>query len=85
MTDINNNNGIYRGFPELGILTQGMENPDIREKFQMKQNYSGVRVTGAFHGAAAMNIINVNDVVLSIEDKEIENDGSVEFRPGERT
>jgi S1-C subfamily serine protease len=85
LTDISNNNGIYRGFPELGILTQSMENHDIREKFQMNQNYSGVCVIGVFHGAAAMNIINVNDVVLSIEDKKIENDGSVEFRLGERT
>ena len=44
LTDINNNNGIYSGFPELGIFTQSMENTDIREKFQMNQNYSGVRV-----------------------------------------
>lgn len=85
LTDISKNNGIYRGFPELGVLTQSLENPDIREKFQMEQNQSGVRIMDIFHGAAAENIIEINDIMLSIEGKEIENDGSVEFRPGERT
>jgi S1-C subfamily serine protease len=85
LTDISENNGVYRGFPELGISFQSMENPDIRDRFQMEQNQSGVRIMDVFHGAAAENIININDVLLSIDDKKIENDGSVEFRPGERT
>ena len=85
LTDINKNNGIYRGFPELGIRFQSMENPDVREKFQMKSNQSGVRVMGINYGSDAMDIININDVMLSVDNIEIENDGSVEFRTGERT
>jgi len=83
LTDISN--GKYRGFPELGILFQKMENPDIREKYQMKQNHSGILVIGILYDSSAKNIINIDDVVLSIEGKDIENDGSVEFRTGERT
>ena len=85
LTDISENNGMYRGFPELGIYIQSMENPDIREKFQMNPNQNGILITGLIQGSAAMGILNINDIILSIEDKEIENDGSVEFRPGERT
>jgi len=85
LTDISINNGIYREFPELGIHFQSLENPDIREKFKMSPNQNGVCVTNILHGSAAMGILNINDVMLSIDDKEIENDGSVEFRPGERT
>jgi S1-C subfamily serine protease len=83
LTDISN--GEYNGFPELGILFQKMENPDIREKYQMKQNHSGILIIGILHESPAKNIINIDDVVLSIDGSEIENDGSVEFRPGERT
>jgi len=85
LTDINNNNGIYRGFPELGIFTQRMENPDLREFYHMEQNQSGVRITNVIHGSAAENVLYIDDIILSIENNKIENDGSVEFRPGERT
>jgi hypothetical protein len=77
--------GKYDGFPELGILFQKMENPDLREKYKMKQNHSGVLVIGILHESPAKNIIAIDDVVLSLDSSDIENDGSVEFRPGERT
>ncbi|MCL2154435.1 MAG: serine protease [Leptospirales bacterium] len=83
LTDISD--GKYNGFPELGILFQKMENPDIREKYQMKQNHSGILVIGILHESPAKDIIKIDDIVLSIEGNDIENDGSVEFRPGERT
>ena len=75
LTDINN--GKYRGFPELGILFQKMENPDIREKYQMKQTHSGILVIGILHESPARDIIKIDDVVLSIDGNDIENDGSV--------
>jgi hypothetical protein len=62
-----------------------MENPDIREKYQMKKDHSGILVIDVLYESSAKNIINVDDVVLSIEGKDIENDGSVEYRAGERT
>jgi S1-C subfamily serine protease len=83
LTDISN--GEYSGFPELGILFQKMENPDIREKYKMKQNHSGILVIGILYDSPVKDIINIDDVVLSIEGNVIENDGSVEFRAGERT
>jgi len=77
--------GKYDGFPELGILFQKMENPDLREKFQMKKNQNGVLIVDLLFDSPAKNILNINDVVLSIENNTIENDGSIEFRSGERT
>ncbi len=77
--------GKYDGFPELGILYQKMENPDLREKFQMKSNQSGVLIVDIISDSAGKNILNINDVIISIENNKIENDGSIEFRTGERT
>jgi len=77
--------GKYDGFPELGILYQKMENPDLREKFQMKKDQNGVLIIDMLFDSPAKNILNVNDIILSIENSNIENDGSIEFRAGERT
>jgi len=77
--------GKYNGFPELGILYQKMENPDLREKFQMKQNQNGVLIVDILSESPAKNILNINDVVIAIENSNIENDGSIQFREGERT
>jgi len=77
--------GKYNGFPELGILYQKMENPDLREKYQMKKNQSGVLIIDILNDSPAKNILCVNDVIISIENSKIENDGSIEFREGERT
>ncbi|MCL2411316.1 MAG: serine protease [Treponema sp.] len=85
LTDIGKNNEKYRGIPELGVHFQRMENPDLREKSQMKENQSGVLIVGVPHGSPVTNKIYVGDVLLSIDGIEIANDGSIEFRPGERT
>jgi S1-C subfamily serine protease len=77
--------GKYDGFPELGILYQKMENPDLREKFQMKKSQNGVLIVDILSESPAKNILNINDVVISIENSNIENDGSIQFREGERT
>lgn len=77
--------GKYDGFPELGIMFQKMENPDLREKFRMKKNQNGVLIVDMLYDSPARNILNINDVVISIENSNIENDGSTEFREGERT
>ncbi len=77
--------GKYDGFPELGILYQKMENPDLRDKFMMKKEQNGVLIINILNDSPAKNILLKNDVVLAIDNVNIENDGSVEFRPGERT
>lgn len=77
--------GRYDGFPELGILFQDMENPDMRESYRMPDKMTGVLIVNILLDSPARNTLQVNDVVTAIDDVAIENDGSVEFRPGERT
>lgn len=83
LTDIAD--GKYEGFPELGILFQKMENPDLREKFLMKHDQNGVLIVDILYDSPVKNILNINDIVIAIENSNIENDGSIEFRAGERT
>lgn len=77
--------GKYDGFPELGIKFQDMENPALREKYGMKPEQSGVMVIDILIDSPARNILAVDDVVLSIDGVPVANDGTVEFRKGERT
>jgi hypothetical protein len=77
--------GKYGGIPEVGILTQSMENPDIRAKFGMTKKQAGVLINRIYPGSPAKGILKPGDIILSIEGKNVENDGTIEFRKGERT
>ncbi|GAH77501.1 unnamed protein product, partial [marine sediment metagenome] len=71
--------GKYDGIPGLGISWQKMENPDIRLKFNMTAEQSGVLVNKIYLGSSARGILKSGDVILSIDGKNVENDGTIEF------
>lgn len=77
--------GILDGYPSLGIGIQDMENEDLRRYYQMGKGMNGVLINQIVPGGPADGILEVDDVLLLIEDFPIGNDGTVEFRPNERT
>ena len=77
--------GRYEGIPGLGISWQEMENPDIRLKFNMVAEQTGVLVNKIYPDSPARGILKSGDVILSIDGKNVENDGTIEFREGQRT
>jgi S1-C subfamily serine protease len=77
--------GIHDGFPEDGIIIQTMENEDLKSAYGLKENESGVLVISVIPGSPSEGIINPRDVIMSIDGYEIADDGTVEFRPDERT
>ncbi len=77
--------GTYDGPPGLGISWQRMENPDLRLKYGMSEDQTGVLVNKIYPGSPAAGILKSEDIILSIDEKNVENDGTVEFRKGERT
>lgn len=83
LTDIRD--GKYDGFPELGIMCEDMESPALREKYNMSKEQTGVIITAIFADSPSRNILEVNDVILSIDGVPVANDGTVEFRKDERT
>lgn len=83
LTDIQD--GRHDGFPSLGILMQNMRNSDLRRYYKMPSGQTGVLVTRVFPGSPADGKIKPGDVLLSIDGYKVANDGTVEFRPRERT
>ena len=77
--------GTYDGPPGLGISWQKMENPDIRRKSGMAENQNGMLVTKIYPDSPARGILKPEDILLSIEGNNVENDGTITFRKGERT
>lgn len=77
--------GTYDGFPSLGVLLQGMENRDLKRSVGMTTDMTGMRVVRILPGSPASGVLRTNDVILSIEGAPVADDGTVEFRPRERT
>jgi len=83
LTDIRD--GEYDGIPNLGISSQPMENPDIRHRFGMKETQTGVLVNEIYPDSRAKGVLKTGDVILSVDGQDVENDGTIELRKGERT
>lgn len=76
---------VFDGFPSLGVFTQKIENPDLKKKYRMRENHTGVLVTRIVPDSPAEGKINIKDVLLSIDGHKISENGTVEFRKKERT
>jgi S1-C subfamily serine protease len=77
--------GTYDGIPGLGISWQKMENPDLRLKYGMTGHQTGFLVNKVYPHSPARGLLRSGDIILSIDGQNVENDGTIEFRPGERT
>jgi len=83
LTDIED--GRYDGFPEDGLLIQPLENASLKKMNGLNDDQSGALVVSVIAGSVAKNRIFPGDVLLSIDGHRIADDGTVEFRPRERT
>ena len=77
--------GRYDGFPDDGIICQAMENEGLRQKYGLRPDQSGCLVYRVVPGSPAKGLIRPGDVVLKIDGHNIAEDGTIEFRPKERT
>lgn len=78
--------GSYKGFPSIGILAQGMENPAIREKYSMDKSQSGVLITKVKKSIDTYEppSFEVGDIILNIEGMNVDNNGTIELNTGSR-
>jgi len=77
--------GQYDGFPDLGIVVQKIENPDMKHMYGLDDRRTGVLVNHVLPGSPAEGQVHRGDILLSIDAYPIADDGTVEFRPKERT
>ncbi len=76
--------GVYDGFPDLGVRTQTLESPAQRQSLQLPTaSEGGVLVTCVSHGGSAWGVVEEEDVLLAIDGVPIAADGTVVLREGE--
>lgn len=77
--------GKYDGFPELGVTTQKMENPTLKDYYGLDENTTGKLVADIVYNAPVIDVIQKGDIITSIDGHNIEDDGTVSFREHEYT
>jgi S1-C subfamily serine protease len=77
--------GRHDGFPSLGVVLQEMENPDLKRKYGQPVEQTGMLVTRVLPGSPADGELQPGDVLLSLDGHPVADDGTVEFRPRQRT
>jgi len=77
--------GNYNGFPKAGMALQKVENQSLKKMYSLKDGLSGVLITDIIPGSPASKKLFPGDIILSIDGHSVADDGTVEFRPKERT
>jgi S1-C subfamily serine protease len=77
--------GHYDGFPSLGVVMQSAENPDLKKRYRLNPRDTGMLVTRIVRGSPAEGVILPGDILMTVEGRAVADDGTVEFRPRERT
>lgn len=75
--------GNVDGYGFHGFETQSMENPAMRRKYHMGENQTGMLVHKVYKHSPSDGKIQIGDIVTEIDGHKIENNGTVQFRPGE--
>ena len=71
-------NGGSLARPALGITTQNLENPRLRDMLRLGADDGGVLVIHIDHGSPAETLLRKDDVLLEIDSMPIARDGTVE-------
>ena len=76
--------GEVNGVPSLSAFFQTLENPAARKQLKLKTDQSGIRIRDVTTDGTLDNILKTDDILLSIDGKNILNDGRVPFKDNGR-
>ena len=83
MDDIKDGN--YDGPPKLGLQWAKLESASQRQMLGLKNDSKGVFIKKIFPNSPFNGVLQRNDVLLKLDGRDIESDGTVEFRKNEKT
>ena len=73
------------GFPKLGIMTDKIENPSLKEYYHLAEDAGGILVVDIEHNSILKDVLKKEDIITAIDGHKIESDGTVEFRENQYT
>ncbi|WP_308875036.1 PDZ domain-containing protein [Thiothrix subterranea] len=68
--------GKYDSFPAFSMETQNLLSPSLKQKYQLKEDQSGVLISKVCANTAAEKVLKENDVITHIDGKKIDDDGT---------
>ena len=71
--------------PAIGIATQGLENPTLRQRAGLADKQTGLLVLAVEHGSSAGGQLRRGDVILEIEGHPVANNSTVQWLGRYRT
>jgi S1-C subfamily serine protease len=71
--------GHYDGFPDSGLTTTSLLSPAYRRERGLRAGLAGVVVDRVAPGGTAEGVVKPGDVLLSVEGKEIADDGTIKL------
>lgn len=71
--------------PTIGIATQSLENPILRQSIGMEDDHSGVLVLTVEYGGSAWGVLRPGDAILSIEGAKVANNSTIQYENRYRT
>lgn len=77
--------GKHDGFPKLGIMTDKIENPSLKEYYKLSEDAGGILVVDIVYNSALKGVLEKEDIITAIDGHKIESDGTVEFRKNQYT
>ncbi|MEM9489904.1 MAG: serine protease, partial [Myxococcota bacterium] len=77
--------GKHHRVPGLGLVTQPLENPLLRQQLGLSGGDSGVLVVGVDYGGSSWDVLQTRDTLLAIAGMRIANNGTVQYRDRYRT
>jgi len=73
------------GFPKLGIMTDKIENPSLKEYYHLAEDAGGILVVDIVYNSVLKDVLKKEDIITAIDGHKIESDGTVEFRDKQYT
>ncbi len=77
--------GKVDGVPQMHLFISKLENPASKKYFGLDKNQTGILVEKAMPLGNSAGILKKGDIILAIDGKDVQDDGTVEFRKNEYT
>jgi len=77
--------GKYNGFADLGLGTQKLENPALRDYYGLDDNTTGKLIDKIVYNSTLKDVLKEGDILTHVDGLTIEDDGTVAFRKHEYT
>ncbi len=76
--------GKVNGVPEIAIVTQTTENPQLRQRYGLSEQDGGALIASLSGLEKEKGLLKVGDVIVTMDGQSIGNDGTVRFATADR-